>query len=296
MELDARLRAFAAVARRSSFTRAAEQLGISQPAVSKHVADLEAAFGTPLVVREARGVRLTQAGEFLAGYVARAEALLGQAATGMAAIAGADVGKLTLAASGTPGVYLLPRVLASFAAERPDVEIEVALGTSATALDLLRAHRVELAVIGGASAVPDVELEPLVEDEIVIIGPPDVNGSRLSRKELERKTWLSREEGSATRMIMERAMDNLGLRPVRHQRLPDWEMIKVAVASGGGVAAISRFAVEHELATGQLSQIDLPGWHVVRPLSVARARDVPLTPLAAYFVAALHRTLGSGSA
>jgi DNA-binding transcriptional LysR family regulator len=82
---------------------------------------------------------------------------------------------------------------------------------------------------------------------------------------------------------MERTMANLGLRPVRRLVLPDWEMIKGAVAAGAGVAAVSRFAVEHELRSGGLSLIQLPGWHVVRPLSLIRSRDVPLSPLADQF-------------
>src|SRR3712207_3446072 len=140
MEVDARLRAFAAVARRSSFSRAAEELGISQPAVSKHVADLEATLGTRLVVREARGARLTAAGEFLASHVGRAEALLARAAVGIASLTGAEAGRLTVAASGTPGAYLLPAAIGPFMAARPPVELDVPMGNSAAAVALVRGH------------------------------------------------------------------------------------------------------------------------------------------------------------
>jgi DNA-binding transcriptional LysR family regulator len=298
MDLEARLRAFAAVARRGSFSRAAEELAISQPAVSKHVADLETALGSRLLIREPRGARLTEAGEFLAGYLSRAEALLAQAAAGMASIAGADSGTVRIAASGTPGVYLLPKALAAFAAARPGVDLQVIIGTSAEAMEAVRNHRAELGLVGGASSAPDLELEPLVEDEVILIGPPSLGGRQLTAREIERETWISREEGSATRHAVEEAMANLGLRPARRLTLPDWEMIKIAVASGVGVAAISRLATDSELADGRLVLLHVPGWHVVRPLSIIRSRDVPMTPLAEHLAATLRGlvTIGVGKA
>jgi DNA-binding transcriptional LysR family regulator len=293
MDLEARLRAFAAVARRGSFSRAAEELAISQPAVSKHVADLETALGTRLLIREPRGARLTEAGEFLAGYLSRAEALLAQAAAGVASIASADSGTVRVAASGTPGVYLLPKALAAFAVARPGVDLQVIVGTSAEAMEAVRNHRAELGLVGGATSAPDLELEPLVEDEVILVGPRSFGGRELTAREIERETWISREEGSATRQAVEGAMANLGLRPARRLTLPDWEMIKIAVASGAGVAAISRLATDSELADGRLVRLHVPGWHVVRPLSIIRSRDVPMTPLAAHLTATLRRVLGS---
>src|ERR1044072_2451131 len=114
MELEARLRAFAAVAREGSFSRAAESLYVSQPAISKHVASLEAETGAQLVLRHRRGGSLTPAGELLADYVLRAEALLANARRALAAGGDAQIGALSIAASGIPGTYLLPPILARF--------------------------------------------------------------------------------------------------------------------------------------------------------------------------------------
>lgn len=290
MELDARLRAFAAVARTSSFSRAAEDLGISQPAISRHVADLEAMLGVPLVIREPRGARLTESGEFLAGYVRRAEGLLRMASTAIGAIARGDGGRLAVAASGTPGVYLMPKAFGPFVATRPDAAIDLRLGTSAEALELVARHAVEMAFIGGTVALPDLDVEPIIEDEIVIVASPSNGGPGVVRQ-LERQTWMSREEGSGTRAATERALATLGLRPTRWLVLPDWEMIKVAVIAGAGVAAISRFAVERELQDGRLAAIKVPGWHVVRPLSLVTARAIPLSPLARQFAATIRSVL-----
>src|ERR1051326_35410 len=149
MNLEARLRAFAAVARAGSFSRAADELYVSQPAVSKHVASLEAELGAALVVRRRPGIRLTPAGEVLADYVLRAEALLANARRALATGAEAHIGTLSLAASGIPGTYLLPGLLSRLHGESPGVELDFRLSTSGGALELVRAHEVELAVVGG---------------------------------------------------------------------------------------------------------------------------------------------------
>ena len=94
---------------------------------------------------------------------------------------------------------------------------------------------------------PELESEPLVEDEVVLVGAPSLGGRRLRPKELEGLTWVSREEGSATRAAVEAARWQIGLHVVRTLELPSWEAVKLAVASGAGIAAISRFALDLEL-------------------------------------------------
>src|SRR6476469_3143393 len=137
MDVEPRLRAFAAVAREGSFSRAAERLYVSQPAISKHVASLERELGARLLERGRRGASLTPAGELLAEYVLRAEALLANARRAREARGAADTGRLALAASGIPGTYLLPPVVARFHEDHPGVELDFEVSTSAGALDLV---------------------------------------------------------------------------------------------------------------------------------------------------------------
>jgi predicted ATPase/DNA-binding transcriptional LysR family regulator len=288
MELEARLRAFAAVAREGSFSRAAERLYVSQPAISKHVASLEAETMAQLVLRNRRGASLTPAGELLADYVLRAEALLANARRALAAGGDAQIGTLAIAASGIPGTYLLPPILARFHEQHPAVELDFRVSTSGGALGLVRAHEVELALVGGMIVPPELESEPLVEDEVVLIGPPSLGGRRLRAKDLSDKTWISREEGSATREAVESARWQIGLRSVRALELPSWESVKLAVASGAGIAAISRFALDNELETGALAILDVPRWRLQRTIAVLTAREVPLTPPAERFLELLR--------
>ena len=288
MNVEARLRAFSAVARSGSFSRAAEALFVSQPAVSKHVAALEAEVGKQLVVRDRRRATLTPAGEVLADYVLRAEALLANARRALASGGDAQIGTLSLAASGIPGTYVLPSVLARFHEQHPRVEVEVQLSTSAGALELVRAHRVELAIVGGLTVPPELDSEPLFEDEVVLVGPSSLGGRRLRPKDLEGMTWISREEGSATRAAVEAARWEIGLRAVRKLELPAWEAVKLAVAGGGGIAAISRLALDQELAAGTLAVLDVPRWRLSRTLAIVTARDVPMTPPAIRFLGMLR--------
>lgn len=281
MYVEARLRAFAALAREGSFSRAAAALYISQPAVSKHIASLEAEVGLQLATRPS--ARLTPAGEVLAVYVLRAEALLATAGRALSGISDADTGTLAVAASGIPGTYILPNLLAAFSASRPGVEIDVRLSTSAGAVELVRAHQVELAVVGGLTVPPELVVEELAEDQIVLVGPPSLSGRRLRPKDLEAFVWISREEGSSTRAAAQAARQQLGLHSARTLELPAWEAVKLAVAAGAGIAAISRFAITVELRAGTLAVLDVPRWRLARTISVVNAADVPLTPPAEHF-------------
>lgn len=291
MELEARLRAFAALARRGSFSGAAEELYVSQPAVSKHLAALETELGKPLVVRGRSGSPLTPAGELLAEYVLRAEALLANARRALGAGAEAETGTLSLAASGIPGTYLLPDLVLEFAGRYPGVELEFEVSTSAEALAAVRAHRAELGVVGGLEVPPELESEALLDDEIILAGSPALGGRRLRPKELEGLTWISRAEGSATRAALETARWEMGLHGVRTLDLPSWEAVKRAVAKGAGIAAISRLALEAELEAGTLVVLDVPRWRLTRTIALVSARDVPLTPPAERFVQLLREAL-----
>ena len=135
---------------------------------------------------------------------------------------------------------------------------------------------------------PELESEPLVEDEVVLIGPPTLGGRRLRAKDLAERTWVTREEGSATRQAVESARWQIGLRSVRALELPSWESVKLAVASGAGIAAISRFALDSELKTGALRILEVPRWRLQRTIAVLTARDVPLTPPAESFLELLR--------
>jgi DNA-binding transcriptional LysR family regulator len=155
---------------------------------------VEREVGVKLVLRHPKGGKLTPAGEFLANHVLRAQALLTQAARGVAEFREPTTGVLTIVASGIPGTYLLPPVVTTFSRAHPGVRVSIELATSARAVELLRSHRAELGVVGGFVAAPEIEAEPLVEDEIVVVGPRQLVGRKVSRQDLEAATSISRED------------------------------------------------------------------------------------------------------
>jgi LysR family transcriptional regulator, transcriptional activator of the cysJI operon len=293
MQLEARLRAFAAIVRSGSLSGAAKELYVSQPAISKHLASLETETGQRLVTRGREGAALTQAGQVLADFVLRAEALLANAQRALAAGAEGETGTLSLAASGIPGTYLLTELVARFRERHPGVQIEFDVTTSEGALELVRAHRSELAVVGGLTVPAELESEALIDDDIVLIGPTSLGGRRLRPKDLERLTWVSREEGSATRAAVETARWEMGLHSVPTLELQSWEAVKLAVANSAGIAAISRLALELELDAGRLVILEVPRWRLTRTISVVHPRGVPLTPPAERFLVLLRETFAA---
>jgi DNA-binding transcriptional LysR family regulator len=283
MQLEARLRAFSAFARRRSFSAAAAELRISQPAVSKHIADLERALGMKLVDRARRDGSLTGAGEFVANYILRAESLLAQSVRGVHELRKSGSGSLVIVASWLTGTYLLPEIIADFKHTHPGVRISLELGTAREAIERLRSHRAELGFIAGAVTSPEIEAEPLLEIEIVIVGKPTLLPKRLSRDSLESLPWISREEGSATRTATETAMGRLGIAPRRRFELPSYEAVVCALKKGYGVSAISRYVVNDQLKSGALVIFPVRGWNVKNVVSALRVRDAMLTPSAEQF-------------
>jgi DNA-binding transcriptional LysR family regulator len=199
----------------------------------------------------------------------------------------------SIGASGTPGTYLVPKVVRRFIDRRPYVEVMFQLGTSAETLDALEHHEVELGIIGGLGGRPDLDVEPIVDDEVVLVAAPALAKAKVRPGDLDDLLWVHREEGSATRVALEAALRAIGAAPRRRLALPSWEAIKLVVADGGAVAAVSRMAIEVEQAAGTLVQLAVKGWRLGRPISVARHRDLPLSPLAAAFITELKHNDGT---
>jgi DNA-binding transcriptional LysR family regulator len=283
MKLEARLRAFAAFARRKSFSGAAAELRISQPAISKHIAELEQSLGLGLVERSRRNGALTKEGDFIANHVLRAEAILVQAGLGAAQFRKSGSSSVAVVASSLTGSYLLPEIIAEFQHSHPDVRVTLQVGTAEQAVELLRSHHAELGFVAGTVTAPEIETEPLFEYDIVIVGKPTLVPPRVSRDSLEKVTWISREEGSATRISSDAGLARLGIVPKHRLELPSNEAVVYALKRGYGITAISRYVVAAELRTRSLATIRIRGWNARNIVSALRVRDAKLTPSADRF-------------
>jgi len=291
MKLEARLRAFAAFARQRSFSAAATELRISQPAVSKHIAELEHALELKLVERAKRDGALTEAGDFIANHVLRAESLLVQAGLGAAQFRKSGAGSVSVVASSLTGGYLLPDIIAEFQHSHPDGRVSLQVGTAEQAIELLRSHHAELGFVAGTVTAPEIETTPLFEYDVPIVGKSTLVPHRLSRDSLEKITWISREEGSATRTSSDAGLARLGIVPRRRLELPSNEAVVHALRRGYGITAISRYVVASELQTGSLSAVRVRGWNVHNVVSLLRVRDATLTPTADRFQAFVRKCL-----
>jgi len=270
------LRVFAAVARTLHYTKAARELGLSQPAVSARIDCLERDLGVRLLERAGRGMRLTPSGEVLAGEAGKVLARVDAARQAVEDVKGLMRGRLAVAASTTPGIYLVPRAAARFAKRHPGVTLEVTVGNTLAVEDAVLRGDVHVGVVGGHLASREVEAEPLCEDELVVFAAPDHRlGRRKSAEpdELLEHPFAFRERGSATRDRFEKWLAERGRAAKVGIELGSPEAVKHAVAEGAWLGVLSRMALEWELAAGRLVEIKVKGLELRRQLRIVRHRD-----------------------
>jgi DNA-binding transcriptional LysR family regulator len=287
------LEVFLAVARAESFRRAAERLHLSQPALSQHVGALERGLGARLFDRNGRTVTLTEAGRILSDHARRVFATLAGARETIAELGGVGPGSLIVGASTTPGIYLLPAVIAGFEREHPAVSVHLRIANSRVIEEQVRANEVDLGVVGGHGLGPGEEcLAAGVLDELVLIVPPGHRWAGLRRLDparLGQERFLTREEGSATRAVTEQALQHARVKIGRAMVLGHTEAIKQAVMAGLGVAFVSVYTVRGELETGRLCRVRLNGLDIKRHFHVIHNEARALTARARAFVSAVQQ-------
>src|ERR1700722_8104227 len=215
-----RLRVFRAVAQHLNFRIAAEELLLTQSAVTQQIKALESEMDVPLFDRAGGRVSLTPAGAALLPFADRLAALAAEAREAVAAANGASAGRLALGASQTIGQYLLPRLIAGFLQENPNVQISVMGGNTQTILEALVEHKVQLCLIEGPAMRRDVQVEPFMQDHMVCVVPAghEWADEEIDVKELQQAKLVTRELGSGSRRIVEQALQKAG-GDVKHLRL-----------------------------------------------------------------------------
>jgi DNA-binding transcriptional LysR family regulator len=259
---------FLAVARARSFRRASEALHLSQPALSQHVRELEVDLGARLFDRAGRAIHVTDAGRILEEHATRLVATLTDARRAIAELQGLERGTLTIGASTTPGIYVLPRVLGVFKQRYPGVVVTMRLGNSEQVESLVRAGELDLGLIGdrGRSRAEDCLAASIADELVLVVGPRHAWARRrdIQREELATQPLLLRESGSATRQVTERALAAAGVSYRAAMVLEHTEAIKQGVLAGLGVAFLSIHAVRAELATGRLHALRVRGLRIER--------------------------------
>jgi DNA-binding transcriptional LysR family regulator len=283
------LQAFCAVVEKKSFSHAAEQLGVTQPAVSLQVRALEDRVGQTLLDRSGRRVEPTEAGRRLYRSAQRMLALEEQLLDEVSADDGRLTGTLAIGASTGPGAHLVPLLLCDFQREHPDLHVALSIWDTQTVIDRVADRQLELGVVGALRRHRSLEFEPLVRDEIVLAVPPghDAAGGTISLDGLKEETLIVMQEGAGVRQVVEEELRRAGLRlrgvePKLELGLQ--ESVKSAVAAGYGVAFISRTAIEGELAAGRLAAAQVEGVEPARQIYIVRARGRSATRAAEAFL------------
>ena len=284
-----RLEIFYRVVEEGGFTRAAEALSLTQPTLSAAVAQLEEELNVCLLERRGRGIRPTDAGRLLHSYAGRIFALRREAETELEALKIGGGGELRLGAGTIPGSYLLPRPLARFRAEYPQIRVQLQLASSGKVLEELRARHIELALVGCEIDEKRFEAFPCGGDDLVLVVPaghPWAGRQEVEARELAGCSLLLREPASATRRALEERLQQQRVQlPATAilAEVPGNEPLKQGVLAGLGLAVISRLAVAGELARGELHALELSGGPLRRTFYLVHERGGRLSVAAGLF-------------
>lgn len=267
------LRIFHAVAQNGSFARAAEALHLSPPTLSLQVKQLSESVGQPLFEQLGKKIYLTAAGRTLAAACEDIEARMERLGEDLAALQGVERGSVKLAIL-TTVKYTVPKLLGGFCAAHPGIDVAMVVGNREKLLQRLAGNEDDLYIMGQPPDQMDVVSEPFADNPLVLVAPPDhplVGKKRIAPERLRNEPFILREPGSGTRLTSEKFFADHGIAMKNRLEVGSNEAIKQTVAGGLGLAVLSAHTVTSELALGELVQLDVRGfplirrWHVVVP-------------------------------
>ncbi|MGO9951644.1 MAG: selenium metabolism-associated LysR family transcriptional regulator [Dissulfurispiraceae bacterium] len=277
------LRIFASVFKNRSFSRASEELYLTQPTVSDHIKALEEEFGCRLFDRLGRTILPTKEAEALYGHALE----IIEKADAVKDIIGSfkkePAGELILGASTIPGTYLLPSVMAAFRKKYPSISFQIIISDSKEIVEKVLSHNLLLGVVGSKLNNDQIIYTPMEEDELIVVASPSfTNKTRISLQDLSLLPFVLREEGSGTRTEIERIFSDRGVRMDSVKTVGFFgstDAIKQAVKAGMGVSILSRLSVHDELKYKILREISVVDLQMKRNFYIIthKKRTLPAT-------------------
>jgi len=265
------LRTFIAVAELRHFARAASLCNLSQPAVSHQIALLEEELGAKLLNRASRRVSLTVAGEVFLEEARRILGAVDRANERMAEVARGAIGRMRLGATATPGLYLLPPLLATFRREHESYDLHFEIGPAHVIAERVARNDLDMAIVAGTLPSAELRMRPLLRDTLVIIAPAGsklADARSLRPDQLDTETWLLREEGSDTRRQLSAWWHRHRIAPTRTMTFDGPDAVKRAVMAGLGIAMASGLTVEEDFASRRLAAVPVKATLPTRDVSV----------------------------
>jgi DNA-binding transcriptional LysR family regulator len=281
------LQVFLAVSTRLNFTRAGEDVHLSQPSVSVRMRQLEEKLGVKLFEQLGKRVTLTEAGQLLVPYSTRVIAAMSDARDAIDGLQGLERGALRIGASTTPGMYVIPRTIAHFKRRYPKIEVHLAVKDTRQIEEGVIRNEFDFGFVGGHLAGDEVDVLPWITDEIILIVPL---GHRLAGKrsvtpqDLSSEKFIFREQGSATRAVVATHLRKFRVDAEAVMEIENPESVKKAVQNGLGIAFISAFAAETDLKAKTLVAVEIRNLKIRRELKIVYRRDKHLSRAAQTFL------------
>jgi len=268
-------------------TRAGNEVNLSQPSVSIRVKHLEDELGVKLFEQLGRKVALTEAGRLLIADARHVITAVADAKQRIYDLQGLERGSLRIGASTTPGMYLIPQIIARFKERYPKIEVHLGIKDTKQVEEGVIRNEFDFGFVGGHLMGDDVDTLPWVTDQLLlVVGPrhPMAKKKSIRSEDLRKEKFVLREMGSATRATIASHLEkaSLAVQPVMEMENP--ESVKKAVQSGLGIAFISKFAVETELRAKTLVALRVRGLDIRRELKIVHRKDKNLGRAAQAFI------------
>lgn len=271
--MDQSMKVFVTVTEKKNFSRAAEELHMSQPAVSQYVRSLEELMGVRLLERTNKYVRLTKAGEIVYHHAKEIVGLYGRMHHLVNDLSNKASGQLSIGASYTFGEYVLPHILARLLQTYPQIIPEVTIGNTAEIAELMMSRQLDVGIVEGRfKEHPQLTTQAFALDRMMIVAsnkhPLTTQSDSIEWAELEKQTWIIREEGSGTREAADAVFRKFKIAPEHPIQFSSTQSIKEAVEAGLGISLLSEWAVQKEVRHHELVSLTVEGLPFVRPFSV----------------------------
>jgi DNA-binding transcriptional LysR family regulator len=269
--MDQSLLVFIAVVEHQSFTRAAETLHMTQPAVSNYIQTLERTMGTKLLDRTNKYVQLNKAGEVVYHHAKEIMSLYTRMQNLIDDLNHTASGSLTIGSSYTFGEYLLPHMIGSLRKTYPLINPNIIIGNSTEMINLMTRHQLDVGIIEGDFHSSHVTITPFATDQMEIAclaSHPLAEKKVVLPMELEDETWIVREEGSGTREMQEKAFEKLGFYPKRLMVFGSTQVIKESIEAGLGIALLSKWTIRKELQFNTLKALRVKDFPLARHFSL----------------------------
>ena len=284
-----KLRILIAVANEGKFSQAGDKLGITQPAVSLQVKELEKFLGASIFQRIPTGVKPTELGQQLIIYARQILSLTIDLENSARQYSNLKHGSLNVGASSTPGDYILPMIIKDFRSNYPGINITLSITNTETVINQLIERRIDIGIGGKENTLPEIHSFELDKDDIIIVSPPKLGEVFVGKnlQDIADAGLVFREKGSATRTVAEEYLKKKGIVLNNILELGSNEAVKSAVKYGAGSAMLSRHAVKEELESRHLFKIEHENWNCSRSLYVYQIAKSTTTPAHSKFIKSL---------